>query len=342
MVNAIGYSNGQIGILDNNFVGNNAYYWMSEADFLDRWDGWLLVLVEPGPPPPPTNNAEGVYGGRYSSNLLEGNNDRESFFGWSAVFDSGTNKNYWLWSKRTTDVALVNRLADTTIDAPVGSLQPTNVPQDWRLNGVETNKVGNESRKACYGAYAATFVQEYDLYAAGAQDELKEQNKYHLSIIGNGSEVDELAGSIRDDLKNSVQIHTYQFKDPDAKWAVVDTKLAEPTSPINIVLQAPADPRSGRALVLLRQNQSVSKDTLVRSIKKLTHDVVEAPVREPDPHYDPSKDPRTDSADTQFKVTVTLSTIVLSIINIIIGIIAKRFNAAGAIKADEEPVQVAV
>lgn len=41
-------------VLDNNYVGADAYEWMSESEFARAYaPGWAVILLNPGPPPPP-------------------------------------------------------------------------------------------------------------------------------------------------------------------------------------------------------------------------------------------------------------------------------------------------
>lgn len=40
-------------ILDNNYIGENELLWMSRSEFLERWSGWAVVLLNPAPPPCP-------------------------------------------------------------------------------------------------------------------------------------------------------------------------------------------------------------------------------------------------------------------------------------------------
>ena len=46
-------------VLDNNFIGENQLVWMSCKEFCDRWtggrQGWVVVLLNPGPGQPPRN-----------------------------------------------------------------------------------------------------------------------------------------------------------------------------------------------------------------------------------------------------------------------------------------------
>ena len=62
MVNLVHLSERWTCVLDNNFPGENAYEWMTPAEFLRRWKlgggGWTIILLDAPPPPIPTNGQE--------------------------------------------------------------------------------------------------------------------------------------------------------------------------------------------------------------------------------------------------------------------------------------------
>lgn len=46
-------------ILDNNYTGEAAYEWLSEAEFRRTYaPGWAVVLIQPGAPPPTPKNKD--------------------------------------------------------------------------------------------------------------------------------------------------------------------------------------------------------------------------------------------------------------------------------------------
>jgi hypothetical protein len=58
MVNLVYLDDAQACILDNNFIGDNDFVWMTTKEFYDRWTGdggWAVVLLAPPPPPVPKN-----------------------------------------------------------------------------------------------------------------------------------------------------------------------------------------------------------------------------------------------------------------------------------------------
>lgn len=59
MVNTPHADDANFAILDNNYIGDNAYEWLSPAEYLRSYAlggrGWAVILLGPPPPPPPTN-----------------------------------------------------------------------------------------------------------------------------------------------------------------------------------------------------------------------------------------------------------------------------------------------
>ena len=56
MVNLVFLDNGTACVLDNNYVEDDQFVWMSAQDFLERWtwggNGWAVILLAPPPPVP--------------------------------------------------------------------------------------------------------------------------------------------------------------------------------------------------------------------------------------------------------------------------------------------------
>jgi hypothetical protein len=42
-----------VGILDNNYIGENELLWMTVSEFTQRWSGWAVYCTAPPPPPTP-------------------------------------------------------------------------------------------------------------------------------------------------------------------------------------------------------------------------------------------------------------------------------------------------
>lgn len=57
MVLLVHFDGERVGILDNNFIGEEELLWMPTTDFLSRWrgsgQGWAVFCTSPPPPPPP-------------------------------------------------------------------------------------------------------------------------------------------------------------------------------------------------------------------------------------------------------------------------------------------------
>ncbi len=55
MVNVVHAHNGQYAILDNNYIGDTRYEWLSRAEFESVRPRWVVILLgqSPSPPPPP-------------------------------------------------------------------------------------------------------------------------------------------------------------------------------------------------------------------------------------------------------------------------------------------------
>lgn len=57
MVNLAHCDDRHVVVLDNNYVGDNAYEWMNHAEFKRAYaPGWAVILLAPPPPPPPKSN----------------------------------------------------------------------------------------------------------------------------------------------------------------------------------------------------------------------------------------------------------------------------------------------
>lgn len=56
MTNVVHCDDAWVAILDNNFIGENKYEWMTPAEFRRVYaPGWAVILLDCGPPPPPKN-----------------------------------------------------------------------------------------------------------------------------------------------------------------------------------------------------------------------------------------------------------------------------------------------
>ncbi len=62
MVNGVHFGPKYATVLDNNFIGDNAYEWMTREEFVRRMrlesggrqgSAWVFVWLTPGAPPPP-------------------------------------------------------------------------------------------------------------------------------------------------------------------------------------------------------------------------------------------------------------------------------------------------
>lgn len=156
---------------------------------------------------------------------------------------------------------------------------------EYAINGVTRSPKSGESLVA-QGDEAKRFVQQLQGGVEKAEDD---SFKHWLSIIGTQEELDRVKADINGNgilgamkVRDSFHVGYYS---PE-QWQVTGVKLGTGGKP-DIVIQSPADSRGIGRVVYRQRDYSGGPGRLARGIQSIGAGAV----RQPNPDYDPNKDP---------------------------------------------------
>lgn len=272
MVCIVHCSDRWVALRDNNFVGENQILWMSPQQFLERYSGWCVILLRPGPPPVPTLDEQDTQPLPRPVTLTAGFDEPEPFRtyswrpvrpGWLALWRGPEQVGCWHETRNT-----FRSYDGASWGRPCARPIPVEEVKDY---GVAVERMAGCERFVLNGREVPRTLALSEVCGRNLPDDA---GKLRVTITGPGARELALAFQTSAELlpwRGKVVLQEYP--EGSAHWHLAGLGFPDK----GVVVQSPAG-GSGRGLVL-HASDSHDPAALAQALRKA------------DPKFDPKKSP---------------------------------------------------